>query len=393
MKKVILIMMICLLANKSFSQDIIKSINKTSFVLAKKLNLEKDNLIFSPTSISSAIALTYIGAKENTFKEIAKALNFDTDLKSFNQSYSIFSEKNFYKQKQLSIVNANSIWYQTNMPIELIYKNQITKYYNSEIHTTNFSANPNKSANVINKWVSENTNHKIKELLKSQDIDNSTRLVLVNALYFRCAWEKQFNEKSNVIDDFYTGEYSKEQVTYMNASINSWYYENSYSKIIEIPYANHQISMIIIIPKSLKKKIRKELLNNLDYNLYNEFLEKKERYIANIYIPKFKTETELNLKPLLKKIGINDAFTSSANFSGISSNNNLYIDKVLHKATIDVNEKGTEATAATAVVMRKTAIRAKLIDIKIDKPFIFIIKNNKTNLIYFIGAINNPNIK
>ena len=118
-------MMICLLANRSFSQDIIESINKTSFVLAKNLNLEKDNLIFSPTSISSAIALTYIGAKENTFKEIAKALNFDTDLKSFNQSYSIFSEKNFYKQKQLSIVNANSVWYQTNMPIELIYKNQI----------------------------------------------------------------------------------------------------------------------------------------------------------------------------------------------------------------------------------------------------------------------------
>lgn len=178
----------------------------------------------------------------------------------------------------------------------------------------------------------------------------------------------------------------------MNNQINSWYYEDNNFYITEIPYLNNKISLIIIMPKSLRKRKLRKAYQNLDINLFNSYQNQKVRKKINISLPKFEVESDFNLNKILLQLGIKDAFNSNADFTGISKSEQLYINKIIHKAKIKVNEEGTEASAATAVIMRKTSINVETIDFKINKPFTYLVKNNSTNLIYFIGQINIPKI-
>jgi serpin B len=174
----------------------------------------------------------------------------------------------------------------------------------------------------------------------------------------------------------------------MNGQINTWYYKDWLKEIIEISYANRDYSMMIILPKNYRKL--KWVERFLSVKCMERYEDKKEKYKVNLSVPKFKMGSEFNLKEVLQALGMKDAFAGSADFSGMTENARLFIDEVIHKAVIDVNEAGTEAAAATAVVMRKTAVLMESVTFKADRPFIYAIRNTKDGTIYFLGKVTNP---
>ncbi|MCK5171291.1 MAG: serpin family protein [Bacteroidales bacterium] len=376
----------------SIAQDntnIIESNNQFSFDIYKKLKNSTENLIFSPASITSAIAMTYAGAKNNTFDEISNTFHFNNDIEDFSKDYINLTDINQKKKSDINFYNANSLWIQEGLKLNQQFLNINKQYFSLSVQFTNFIKEPEKSRLNINQWVEKNTNNKITNLLQPSSIDNTTRLVLVNALYFKGSWKDKFNKEKNTDDNFQIDKNDMVKTIFMNRYINSWYYSDKYSQIIDIPYSNENISLMIILPKSYKKlkKIEKKLNNEY----YSNYIQNREKRRINLSLPKFSIESEFDLNKTLSELGIKDAFTEVADFSGITSAEKLYISKVVHKANITVDEEGTEAAAATAVMMRKTSVLLEDVDFIANKPFIYILRNNENNCIYFMGKIVNPN--
>lgn len=368
--------------------DIIESNNRFSFDIFHKLGKTEKNLIFSPASITSAMAMTYIGAKDGTLDEISKTFYFNTDIDKFSKDYKTLINLNSDKKSSLKFYNANSLWIQKNLELNKNFLDLNKQYFSSSLCYTDFINTPEKSRLEINNWVEKNTNNKITNLLKPSSIDNATRLVLVNALYFKGTWKDKFDKEKNTENDFQIDRKKFVKTVFMNRYIDSWYYSDRFSQIIEIPYSSKNFSLMIILPKSYKKL--KKIEKKLTYEYYNNYILNKEKKRINLSIPKFDIESEFDLKKTLSNLGIKEAFTNNANFSGITNSENLYISNVVHKANIAIDEEGTEAAAATAVIMRKTAMLLENVDFIVNKPFIYILRNNETNCIYFMGKITNP---
>lgn len=388
MKKVLLALAIVSLCNSiGLTQTLIESNNKFSFDVYKKIK-SNENFIFSPASITSAMGMTYAGSKGNTLLEISKTFHFNPNLTDFHKDFNSLSQFNLNKSSNLKFHNANSIWIDKSLNINDDYLSINKKYYAGSAYFEDFVNEPDNARNKINTWVEKQTNNKITNLLKPSSISSSTRLVLVNTIYFKGPWKKQFKEKNNTIEDFQVGKRTYEKKTFMNAGITSWYYQDKYAEIIDILYSDSQYSLMIILPKKYRRM--KCLERKLDYDYYLNYTQQKQKKKINLSIPKFDIETDFDLNETLKKMGIKDAFDSRADFSGITQSEQLFISKVLHKAKITVDEEGTEAAAATAVVMRKTSILAETVDFKANRPFIYILRNNQTNCIYFMGKVVNP---
>ena len=389
MKKLFLLLTIFIcMSYITSSQTIIESNNQFTFDFYKKIKANS-NFIFSPASITSAMAMTYVGAKENTLKEISNTFYFNTNLDEFHKDFNSLTQFNINKSSDLQFYNANSIWIDKNLTMNSDYLSNNKKYYSGSAFLEDFNFYPEKARININNWVEKNTNNKITELLKPSSITSSTRLVLVNAIYFKGSWNKQFNESNNTKEDFQVAKRDFQQKTFMNTQINSWYYEDKYAEIIDIPYSDNKYSMMIILPKSYRRM--KCLERKLKNDYYNNYTQKRERKRIILSIPKFDMESDYELNETLQSMGIKDAFNSSADFTGITESERLYISNVIHKAKIIVDEEGTEAAAATAVIMRKTSVMLESVEFKANRPFIYILRNNETNCIYFMGKVVNPN--
>lgn len=388
MKKTLLILaFFTLISNIGYSQNIIESNNKFSFDIYKKIKTN-ENFIFSPASITSAMGMTYAGSKGNTLAEISKVFHFNPSLDEFHKDFRFLTQFNTIKTSNLEFHSANSIWIDKSLRIKDEYMDINKKFYSGSAFLEDFVNKPDIARNHINKWVEKQTNNKITNLLKPSSIASSTRLVLVNAIYFKGPWDKAFNEKNNTKEDFQIERRTFEEKTFMNTQVNSWYYQDKYAEIIDIPYSDKRYSLMIILPKKYRRM--KCVEKKLCYNYYINYTKQKQKKKINLSIPKFEIESDFDLNETLIKMGIKDAFNSTADFSGISESEKLYISKVLHKAKISIDEKGTEAAAATAVVMRKTSILAETVDFKANRPFIYILRNNQTNSIYFMGKVVNP---
>ncbi len=372
-----------------YSQSIIESNNRFCFDIYQKIR-KNENYIFSPASITSAMAMTYSGSKNNTLKEIGDVFYFNKDLNEFNKDFSKLTEFNLNKGDNLQFSNANSIWVEKSLELNKSFLEVNKQFYAGSAYLENFIMEPEKARNNINNWVEDKTNNKIIELLKPSTITNETRLVLVNALYFNGPWDKHFNEKKNTIDNFQLKPKEFKKVTFMNTTLSTWYYEDRCAQIIDIPYSDSKFSLMIVMPKSYRKirRFEKKIFN---YNYYMSYNMKKVRKSVKLSIPKFEIESYFDLNETLINMGVKDAFSGSADFSGITSKEQLVISNVIHKAKIIVNEEGTEAAAATAVVMRKTSMLIDEVKFTANKPFIYILRNNETNCIYFFGKVVNPN--
>jgi serpin B len=366
-----------------------------AFDLYQQLKGEEGNVFYSPYSISAALAMTYAGARGETEQQMADTLHYllsqdklhpafnglDIELAQRGEGAEGKDEKGF----RLNIVNA--IWGQKDYTFLPGYLDTLAENYGAGLRVLDFVHAPEESRVTINEWVSDQTEGRIKDLIPKGLIDALTRLVLTNAIYFNAAWEHSFSEDSTQDGVFHLLDGSEVTVPMMKQTETFGYAMTEGYQAVELPYDGSELSMIILLPEEGRFKDFEELL---DYGRYEDIVSAMQHGRIALTMPRFEFESEFKLNEFLKAMGMTDAFSSAADFSGMTGNRDLYISDVLHKAFVSVDESGTEAAAATAVIMRLTAAPGMPVTFTIDRPFIFLIRDIETGTILFVGRVLNP---
>jgi len=395
MKKILIILIALIFIQTINAQDFSEQVDNNNtfcFDLYSYVNKTNENLFISPFSVSAALAMTYEGAGDKTRLEMSKIMHFpienDVVNKSFNEIISKTQSSKDAKHYTFNI--ANSIWAQQDFDFLQSYFNTIKKYYDAPVEIVDFKDDNNRETTRkrINDWTALKTNDKIKDLLDPTSLDYDTKMVLVNAVYFLAQWDKTFNEKLTKADKFFTMEGVVDK-DFMTQASRMNYAKGDSLQILEIPYKDKKASMIIILPD--KKEQFNELQTNFNYETFKELVDKSELQNVVLTLPKFKIEYKSDLAKILYNAGMKRAFTNKADFSGMACKDKegIKIDKVIHQTFINVDESGTEAAAATAVVMKRvTSVNPDdKITFKADRPFIFFIRENTTGSILFMGHL------
>jgi len=338
--------------------------------------------------------MTYAGARTETALQISQTLNFTQNEKFHSDYKNILDRLNNGTEGKIRLNIANGLWAQKDYKFLDSYFDIAKSNYNSELKNVDFTDNAEREATRkdINAWVEQKTNDKIKDLLSQGDLTSMTRMVLVNAIYFYGDWAEPFGKQATHPKNFTLMDGNQIMVQFMNQKERFNYFEDVKIQAIEIPYKDNKASMVIFLP--IKKNGITEFEKSFDYKYYQDIIAALQSTEVRLSLPKFQTTCKFNLGTTLSRMGMPLAFSANADFSGMTGKKDLCISEVIHQAFIDVTERGTEAAAATAVIMKETAIR-KPDEPKIfnaDHPFIFIIKDNATGSILFMGQIMKPEI-
>jgi serpin B len=361
--------------------------NTFAFKLYQQLAKESEgNVFFSPYSIFVALAMTYEGAKNETADEMQQLLSFpqqdDITLCSFGKIYNLLNHDNDY-----ILHTANALWIKEEHPFLSSYLQYIEDYYMGKTTEVDFS-NSQQAADLINQWIMQQTNNKIKDLIQSTDINPLTALILTNAIYFKGNWKYAFDSDLTTNRSFWISSNKSIQVPMMNqgdTDLTFNYTETEDMQIIKMPYKGDELSMIVYLPKDHNVSNVEDNLTSSHFKTWNALLSPQT---VNIVFPKFTLNPEYSLKEPLMNLGMVNPFTNDADFSGMTGKHDLFIEKVKHKAFISIDEQGTEAAAATSVHMTLKAVQSTLF--KADHPFVYCIVHEETNTILFMGRVSNP---
>jgi serpin B len=338
--------------------------------------------------------MTYEGAHGLTAEEMASVLNIQQDNESFHQYmqelYTYLNESSEY-----NISTSNALWPRIGYQLLQDYIDIIETFYGGTVSEIDYS-NPEQAAEIINSWVENRTNNLIQDLVAPSEIDPVlTYLILTNAIYFKGAWEIEFDKDNTTDREFTTSSGERIDVPTMclvNTEDSFNYTENDNFQVLELPYNGNEISMMIFLPKDDYES--SDIVNSMNKDTYSELIDSMTIREVDIYLPKFKIKTPLyELNDYLKNMGMTTAFGFDADFSGLDGVGKLYINKVLHKAFIEVNGEGTEAAAATAVMMVLKSTGGDdmtRLEFDCDHPFLFTINHKETGTILFMGTIENP---
>lgn len=357
------------------------------------------NLFISPYSVSSALAMTSMGAREETKKEIDKVFHFNPDAAALASSFSMLNHQITTSQytpaefPQLNI--ANGMWMQVETPFVPEFVDVLEKQFKSGIYALNFAENPEDSRQEINTWVEDRTQGKIKGLFPAGSINEGTHLVLASAVYMKAPWKIQFNEENTTHDSFY---YQKDQfslVEMMNTISTFKFLEKEEFAVVELPYGLEKgsasnLAMLVFLPKEVDGLHKFE--QQMNAKQVQSWIQQMSDREVQVRLPKFKLESDVSLSATLAEMGMPLAFSDAADFSGITGNADTMIDSVIHKAFIEVSEKGTEAAAATGVAMTLCMMN----DVEYpyyfsaEHPFVFMIVDKTTDSILFMGRIVKP---
>ena len=372
--------------------------NNFTFKIYSKLSNgsnDSDNIFFSPFSIYTALSMTAEGARGNTSKQMQTVLGSSTNLITTRTGFeSILGSLNSQKGVTLSI--ADSIRVEKTFPINPEFSSALSSYYGAIAYVADFKNNSAGETTDINNWVSSKTNQKINNLIPQGDLDVNTTLVLADAVYFKGNWAKQFDKQNTSYDTFFTPSQNV-QVPMMHLTTNASYYSNNDLQALELNYQNSNLSMLILLP--LQNQSFSQVESTISASQINNITSGLSTQDVAISLPKFNMTLSEELNGILVALGMRNAFNkTAANLSGmgipgsVNPNNNLYISHVLHKAFIQVNEQGTQAAAATAVVVSGvTAIaRPMPITFDADHPFLFFIVDRQSGTILFMGRASNP---
>jgi len=377
-------------------ESVVAANNRFALDLYARLADEEDGNIFvSPFSISSALAITSEGARGNTADEIRSVFHFPDDTAVMREEFAETIAGINSGSSAYTLRTANGLWAEQTYPFLPEYISTAERYYSADTTNLDFITRPDESRLTINRWVEEQTEDKIKDLLPAGSIDTLTRLVITNAIYFKGTWVKQFDEEKTSEEDFRTGTGTSVPVLMMQRTDEDAVYgyaETDSLQVLSMPYesdSGKELSMIVILPKgddlaTIEHSLDAESLSDLQQNL-------PSRRVM-VYFPKFTMETKYSLPPTLSAMGMPTAFTGAADFSGMDGTTDLFIDDVIHQAFVEVNEEGTEAAAATAVVMKLSSmpVEEPVPVFRADHPFIFLIQDNETGNILFMGRVMNP---
>lgn len=375
--------------------DIAAANNAFAFDMYSMVKNNEENIFFSPHSIFTAIAICYDGAEGTTKEQIANIFYFPLDKTVLEVSLGKMIDEINSETDDYELKTANALWIQKNYPVKEQYISNVDKYYSGKVEKLDFVGRPEESRNLINDWVEEKTNDKIKDLVPRSAINPSTRLIITNAVYFNGKWINGFDEHDTKERKFYPSANDELFVDTMYIKHHLNYGENLNAKIIELPYKGNNLSMYIVLPNENNIEKFENSFSARDYEKLKSKMDSK--YEVKTWLPKFKFETRTDLSKSLIEMGVEDAFYSG-NFSGITEEN-LIISKVIHQALVDVQEEGTEAAAATYVEICvpdeyvKPKPEPPIREFKADHPFIFFIEDKRTGCILFMGKIEKPEYK
>lgn len=376
-------------------QSVSKIINDFGCLLFPQLQPASgshENVIYSPLSIMLAISMVYLGASNTTASEIRNTLfrNQSTGGNAFHEQWrSLFAAIGINnKQQNVDILSlANGLWFDKKFEqLQMRYQRELKEYYDAHIHTVDFSKQ--ESITGINDWVSLETKGKIQSIMKEDDVNEDTVLILVNVLFFKSLWKETFLKEDTYNSEFFIKATSAVDVKMMRKKSLYDFYEDHVLglQVIKLPYVNGAFAMFIALPQDSLSQIQKSLtskqLEMWERSLY--------RTTVDVHLPKFTVTASYKLEQVMKELGISEIFDiQRANLSGISQSTQLHISSFFHKSFIEVDEEGTEAAAVSAMHLAKRSIDPTF---KADHPFIFWIKHIRTETIFFLGQVAVPNL-
>ncbi|MFZ6734220.1 serpin family protein [Undibacterium sp. Ji42W] len=355
------------------------------------------NLVYSPYSLTLALEMAAAGAKGDTLSSMEKALAFQLQQSrlqpALNRLDLLLADKTSTAAKpnvQLPNLNiANALWAQQGYSLQSSYLDALSVNFGAAVNLQDFVSAAEPSRLAINNWVADQTQQKIKDLIPAGGVSPQTRVVLTNAIWFKSDWAQPFTKEATRNQDFTDRKGSVKNLPFMNLTSNFPYVQGKGYQAVELPYIDNKLAMLLVVPDAGKfddfmQGLSSTTINNMTTGL-------KDNYIA-LSMPKFNFSANPAMNSSLSTLGMGAAFDASkADFSGISGNRELSISGVVHKAFINVDEKGTEAAAATGVLIGVTSINVtQPLKLTLDRPFLFMIRDRQTGLIIFMGKLMNP---
>jgi serpin B len=370
-----------------------------AFALDLYRNLADDgNLFFSPYSISLALAMTYAGARGDTAAQMADTLHFTLPPEQLHPALNALSQELASRKessgegadgKGFRLNIANDIWGQKDAAFQQEFLDLLARNYGAGLRLMDFQNDPEAARKVINDAVARQTEDRIQNLIPEGAIDELTRLVLTNAIYFNAAWRMPFEKSATADAPFTTLDGTQVTVPMMAGTKHFRHLDGDGFQAVVLPYENQNLSMLVLVPDA---GAFSTFTAGLDSARLNNILADMQGGEVILKMPKFRIEDEFSLKPVLTDMGMTDAFQpGQADFSGIDGTRDLYVSAVVHKSYVAVDEAGTEAAAATAVIVGATSMPLEPFQMTIDRPFLFLIRDEPTGAILFFGQVTNPN--
>ena len=368
-----------------------------AFKLYQQLRSPEGNLFLSPYSISEALAMTYAGARGQTERQMARALSFYLPQAELHGTFGLLDKTLASRGQGRQGTNgqpfrlhvANALWGQQGATFLPGFTSLLSNNYQAGLQSVDF-AQSESARNTINDWVAKQTENKIPDLVPKGALNASTRLVLTNAVYFNAAWETPFQKKGTSPGPFTLLNGSKAQVDLMHGSLQTGYAARPGVQVVELPYQGRELSMLVLLPDEGRFRDFEKSLTAARVEALDSYLQPTQVALG---LPKFKYSSSFSLSRTLPALGMPDAFSPGrADFSGMTGRKELAISVVIHKALVDVNEEGTEAAAATAVIMMRSAAPGKTVQMTVDRPFLFLIRDRATGTVLFLGRVVDPRL-
>ncbi len=362
--------------------------------LYRELRSAGSNLFFSPHSISTALAMTYAGARGETAAEMARVLHFTLPPEQLFPAFNALDlalqpGKPKEKEQPLELQGANALWGQQGYTFQSEFLDLLAQNYGAGMRLVDFKTAPEAARQAINQWVSEQTKNRIQDLIAPGVIDTLTRLVLVNAIYFKGGWLYPFNALAT-----HEAPFTRLDGSQVNVPLMSWseaetvrYAQGAGYQMVELPYQGGNAVMTILLPDAGQFAAVEEKLTAAQLTTLLSGMNPQE---VKVTMPRFKNESAFDLTQALGKLGMSTALSGAADFSGMTGQRDLYIGAVVHKAFVEVNESGTEAAAATAVIMKLTGAPVQPLEVRVDRPFIYLIRDTQTGAVLFMGRVLDP---
>jgi serine protease inhibitor len=384
----VMIALFIILSSSGHADDgsIGKSVNDFGLKLFQKLNETEqgNNIIISPLSVSMALTMVYNGAEGETGEAMASTLELSgLSLQEIDESFKSLSDSLTSRDSAIVFQIANSIWYRQNLQVEDAFLDMNRTFFDARISPCNFG-DPG-TVDIINDWVSDNTNGKIPTVV-GKPISPDLVMLLINAIYFHGNWTKQFDVEDTRDDQFTLTDGSTTACKMMNQEGRFRYLDNDTFQAIELPYGKGAFGMVIFLPKPGVGI--DDLIGGSNADSLSRWIRSLHGRQGTISMPRFKLEYEETLNDVLSSLGMAIAFSGDADFSGISKG--IFISYVKHKTYVEVNEEGTEAAAVTVVGMVTSAAPAESFVMRVDRPFLFLIRDSRSGTILFLGKITDP---
>lgn len=362
----------------------------TAFALTlyQALRGQEGNLFLSPYSISLALAMAYAGARGETERQMAETLRFTLPQGRLHPAFNALDLAITSRTRPgLELSIANGFWGQIGHPFLQEYVDLLAEHYGAAIRLLSFATTPEPCRVRINDWVSEKAHGKIEDLLPPGSVTPLTRLVLTNAIYFKGTWRYKFDPELTRGEPFHLLDGRKITVPMMALGVTAFFYaEGEGYQAVELPYVGEDLSMVILLPKLAGFE---EFERSLDTAHLGVILGGLKPELVHLAMPKFSFTSGFSLGGRLSTLGMPDAFSDRADLSGMDGTRDLWLDEVIHKAFIAVDEQGTEAAAATAVIIGYKMM-PQFKTVRVDRPFIFLIRDRKTGAILFLGRVLDP---